>query len=64
LSQEVLEEELFSERVDVHQMTTEPLTTLLSGVERHRRVNDRVLRTVDATIDERRPTELVCSYSK
>ena len=39
LFDEVFEEKLFSERVDMSQMTAKPLTALLTGVERHRRVD-------------------------
>jgi len=63
LSEEVFEEELFSKRVDVSQVTAEPLTALLSRIERHRRINYRIPGTVDTSFGEHCPTRLVYSIS-
>jgi len=61
LFNEVFKEELFSERVDVSQVTAKPLTAFLTRVERHRCIDYRVPRTVDAALGEHCPTGLVYS---
>jgi len=59
LSDEVFDEELFADGVDVDEVAAQPLTALLSGVERHCRVDQRVARMVSAGPRQHRPARLV-----
>ena len=59
LSDEVFDEELFADGVDVDEVAAQPLTALLSGVERHCRVDQRVARMVHASPRQHRPARLV-----
>jgi len=56
LTDEVLDEELLSERVDVNQVAAEFLTPFLAAVERRHLVDQRVSRALLTAAGEHRPT--------
>ena len=61
LSEEVLDEELLSQTVDVHDVAAELLAALLSTVERRRFVDDRVPRTSLTATGELGPPRRICN---
>jgi len=60
LREEVLDEELFSETVDVDDVAAQFLTAFLSTVERRRLVDDRVPRSLLAAAGELGPSRRIC----
>jgi len=63
LYEEFLEEDLFSDGVDVRQVAAVLAALILSAVERHRFVDDDVLGAVETSTTVPHPAVLVCSVS-